>query len=78
MNVNFRNIFVVVVSLICCISAYGYDFVAGGIYYSKTSGSEVEVSCKDMADNTKAYVGNVVVPAEVVHGGTTYKVTGVG
>lgn len=44
MNVNFRNIFAGLVSLICCISAYGYDFVAGGIYYSKTSGSEVEVS----------------------------------
>ena len=78
MNVYFRNIFAVLVSLICCISAYGYDFVVGGIYYSKTSGSEVEVSCKDMADNTKAYAGKVVVPAEVVHGGTTYKVTGVG
>lgn len=78
MNVYFRNIFAVLVSLICCISANGYDFVAGGIYYSKTSGTEVEVSCKDMADNTKAYAGNVVVPAEVVHGGTTYKVTGVG
>ena len=78
MNAMIRRIAAMAISLSYCIGVYAYDFVAGGVYYNKKSATEAEVTFKDMADNTKAYSGNVVVPETVTHGGYTYRVTSIG
>lgn len=78
MNVHLKKIAAVAVALFCCMGAYAYDFMVGGVYYNKKSATEVEVTYKDIYDNTKAYAGSLVVPEKVTHGGTTYRVTAIG
>lgn len=78
MNAMIRRIAAIAISLSYCIGVYAYDFVAGGVYYNKKSATEVEVTYKDIYDNTKAYAGSLVVPEKVTHGGTTYRVTAIG
>lgn len=53
-----------------------YDFVSGGIYYSKTSSNTVQVTFKDEKHDT--YSGSVSIPSSVSYSGTTYSVTAIG
>ena len=78
MSTLFRNFIVLVVALFCCTSAHAYHFVVDGIYYTKTSATEVEVTYKSMAGNADTYVGHIVVPETVTKAGVTYRVTAIG
>ena len=53
-----------------------YDFEESGIYYKKTSETEVAVACKDMYEST--YTGSIHIPQQVVNEGKRYDVTSVG
>ena len=61
--------------LMLAMTASAYDFVKDGIYYSITTGTNVQVM-NNGSYNT--YNGQVNIPATVTNNGTTYKVTSVG
>lgn len=50
--------------------------MVNGFYYNITGDNTVEVTYKDTNYNT--YSGNVIIPTNVTHDGTTYQVTGIG
>ncbi len=56
----------------------GYDFEAGGIYYSITGENTVEVSPKEISPASSDYSGDISIPPTVVYEETTYNVTGIG
>lgn len=78
MNTLFRKFFVLAATLLCYTSVHADNFTVDGIYYNKTSTTEVEVTYKSLSDNTDAYAGDLVVPETVTIEGVTYRVTGIG
>ena len=64
----------VLLGWIVCINLYAYDFEQGGIYYNlNTSDMTLTVTSGD-----KGYVGDVVIPDEVVYNTKTLKVVEIG
>ena len=54
------------------------DFTADGIRYMMISEDKVVVTWPgDTEPGTSAYTGDIVIPAQVEHGGTTFSVTGI-
>ena len=59
--------------------AAAYDCEVDGIYYYRTSATELEVACKVFSDNNRtAYSGAVTIPATVTYNGKTFNVTSIG
>ena len=61
---------------LCVTQVHAYDFVVSGIYYNKTSTTEVEVTYKDT--NYNSYSGKKTIPSSVTYSGKTYSVTSIG
>lgn len=60
-------------------TALAYDCEVDGIYYYRTSATELEVACKVLSDNNRsAYTGSVTIPATVTYLGKTFNVTLIG
>lgn len=55
---------------------YAYDFAVNSIYYTKLSGTEVEVTYG--TSTTGSYSGSITIPKTVYYGGVTYKVVSIG
>ena len=64
-------------TFLCCLlsalAASAYDFEVNGIYYDKTSDTEVAITYGD-----PDYSGEVTIPAEVSYNGKSYSVTSIG
>ena len=58
------------------IQSLPFDFCVNGIYYKKLTNNTVEVTYKELL--APSYSGDVTIPANVIYGGTTYKVTAIG
>ena len=67
------------VMFLCLLSgkAMAYDAKVNDIYYN-FSGTEATVTYLEKNSNQEAYVGNVVIPAQVTYDGQTYDVTSIG
>ena len=59
--------------LLCCTSAWAYDFEIDGIYYNITSESEKTVAVTN--GKYSKYSGHVIIPDSVTHKEATYHVT---
>ena len=73
--------FVVTVAafLIATPYAAAYDCEVDGIYYSRISATELEVTNKVFSDqNQAAYSGSITIPATVTYKGKTFSVVSVG
>ena len=57
------------------LPAVAYDFEVGGIYYSTTNTSSMNVS---VTWGDKPYTGSITIPKTVNHSGGTYTVTSIG
>ena len=67
------------VALCSSTTALAYDCEVDGIYYYRTSATELEVACKVFSDNNRsAYSGSVTIPATVTYMGKTFNVTSIG
>ena len=68
-----------IASLLCSITANAHDFVVNGIYYNKTSNTEVSVTYRGSSyyDYSNEYSGNVVIPSTVRCAGKEYSVTSI-
>ena len=66
--------------LLCSITANAHDFVVDGIYYTRTSNTEVSVTYRgEYSENyIHEYYGNVVIPSAVRYSGKEYSVTSIG
>ena len=65
--------------MLVCQSLSAHDFEVDGIYYYRTSATELEVACKVFSDNNRtAYSGAVTIPATVTYNGKTFNVTSIG
>ena len=66
--------------LLCSITANAHDFVVDGIYYNKTSNTEVSVTYRGSYynDYSNEYSDNVVIPSTVTYSGNEYSVTSIG
>ena len=71
---------VLMVALIAWGNAWGYDLVAGGIYYNITSETDltVEVTYRFSIFGRIFYSGDIVIPSSVTDLGKTYSVTSIG
>lgn len=59
--------------------AIAYDCEVDGIYYSRISATEVEVTNKVFSDqNHAAYTGAITIPATVTYNGKTFNVVSIG
>lgn len=59
--------------------AKAYDCEVDGIYYSRISATEVEVTNKVFSDqNYAAYTGSITIPASVTYNGKTFNVVSIG
>ena len=59
--------------------AKAYDCEVDGIYYSRISATEVEVTNKVFSDqNYAAYTGSITIPASVTYNGKTFSVVSIG
>lgn len=66
-------------ALIPGTKALAYDCEVDGIFYYRTSATELEVACKVFSDNNRtAYTGAVTIPATVTYMGKTFNVTSIG
>ncbi|MBQ0075236.1 MAG: leucine-rich repeat protein [Prevotella sp.] len=68
--------FLTMLLLFATIAAHAYDFYVDGLYYNKTSNTEVSVTYKN--SNDYSYSGSIEIPANVSYGGVTYSVTSIG
>ena len=60
-------------------SVMAYDCEVDGIYYSRISATEVEVTNKVFSDqNFAAYTGSITIPASVTYNGKTFNVVSIG
>ena len=67
------------VALFTSTTAFAYDCEVDGIFYYRTSATELEVACKVFSDNNRtAYSGAVTIPATVTYMGKTFNVTSIG
>ena len=57
------------------LTASAYDFVVGGVYYYAVSSDDK--TC-EVAQPLTTYIGNIVIPSEVVYNGKTWSVTSIG
>lgn len=77
-----KYLFVLISTLSCLFTstpALAYDCEVDGIYYYRTSATELEVACKVFSDNNRtAYSGAVTIPATVTYNGKTFNVTSIG
>ena len=69
-----KHLFTMLLALIAA-TASAYDFEADGIYYNILSEDDRTV---EVAGNPYGYTGDVFIPAEVTHDGSTYSVTTIG
>lgn len=67
------NITFLLVMLMCItsIKAFAYDCKVDGIYYNRTSATELEVAKGN-------YTGDIVIPSSVTYNGKTFTVTSIG
>ncbi len=65
--------------LLACYASviFASDFQEGGMYFTITGASTVEIAPKSAYEYTNGYSGTVVIPQTVEHGGTVYSVTGI-
>ncbi|MBR2606772.1 MAG: leucine-rich repeat domain-containing protein [Bacteroidaceae bacterium] len=77
-----RQLFVVIIALLCSVAASAQDFEVDGIYYNITSETELTVEVtyrgKNHAAFSNEYSGSVVIPSAVNYNGTIYSVTCIG
>lgn len=74
-----KNKLVLLVSIFCLICndyAYAYDCVVDGIYYTRISNNELEVTFAN--NNYNSYSGDIIIPSHVSYGGKQYQVTSIG
>lgn len=72
-------LFATIAGLFTSTNAFAYDCEVDGIYYYRTSATELEVACKVFSDNNRtAYSGAVTIPATVTYMGKTFNVTSIG
>lgn len=66
--------------LLFSITANAHDFVVNGIYYNKTSNTEVSVTYRGSSYDSYSneYSGNVVIPSTVTYSGKEYSVESIG
>ncbi len=78
---HFTRIFAVLAMVATTATGFAYNFEEGGIYYNINS-DETSVTVTYQGGSWSAYpdeyTGAVVIPASVVHEGTTYAVTMIG
>lgn len=73
--------FIVTVAALFAATQYAvaYDCEVDGIYYSRISATEVEVTNKVFSDqNHAAYTGAITIPATVTYNGKTFTVVSIG
>lgn len=73
--------FIVTVAALFAATPYAiaYDCEVDGIYYSRISATEVEVTNKVFSDqNYAAYTGSITIPASVTYNGKTFSVVSIG
>jgi len=77
-DMKIKEFLITAVCCLCSLQISAYDFEADGIYYNIISAGadSVEVTYSERYGND--YKGDVVIPAGVVSGGKTYRVTGIG
>ena len=70
------NFLVLLMMVLCAISASAYDFYVDGIYYRKNSDG-VSVSVTSGVTGGASYSGSVVIPSNVNYNGISYTVTAI-
>ena len=78
---HFTRIFAVLAMVATTATGFAHNFEEGGIYYNiNTDGTSVTVTYQggSWSAYSDEYSGAVVIPASVVHKGTTYAVTMIG
>lgn len=73
--------FIVTVAALFAVTpcAVAYDCEVDGIYYSRISATELEVTNKVFSDqNHAAYTGTITIPATVTYNGKTFNVVSIG
>lgn len=72
------NMTFMLVMLMCItsIKAFAYDCEVDGIYYNRTSATELSVTYKNSSYNS--YSGDVAIPSTVIYNGKTFNVTSIG
>ena len=69
-------------AIVLCFSVVGFahDFEVDGICYNiNDDGASVHVTYKgEYKDSYEEYSGDVIIPSDVTHNGTTYRVTAIG
>ena len=80
MKTYFIPFFVTVAALFAATPyAAAYDCEVDGIYYSRISATEVEVTNKVFSDqNQAAYTGSITIPSSVTYNGKTFNVVSIG
>ena len=77
-----KYVLMLIVAFVACgfgTKAFAYDCEVDGIYYYRTSATELEVACKVFSDNNRtAYSGSVTIPSTVTYMGKTFNVTSIG
>ena len=73
------NFLVLLMMVLCAISASAYDFEVDGIYYN-IDGNNVAVTYKSYTNHTyySDYAGDVTIPTTVTYNDMTYNVTAIG
>lgn len=79
MKQTLQKLLIAIAGLLVSTNAFAYDFVVGGIYYTKLSdGFSVEVSKKTSGYTTSGYTGDIVIPEKVSYDGLSYNVISIG
>lgn len=76
----FKQIGLLVLSLLANINSFAYDFIEDGIYYNIVSTTELTVEVAKYhtsGGHDGRYKGNIVIPSNVTYNEITYSVTGI-
>lgn len=65
---------IIVITLMICMSASGYDFEVNGIFYGYNASDQTAY----VTYGTEKYSGDVVIPESVTYNGRTLAVTAIG
>ncbi|MCM1336590.1 MAG: leucine-rich repeat domain-containing protein, partial [Candidatus Amulumruptor caecigallinarius] len=66
-----------VITALCNLSVYAYDFKIDGICYN-INNDKTSVSVTYVSSSYGSYAGNITIPPSVTYNGTEYAVTSIG
>ena len=69
-----------IIALLASLPSFAHDFEVDGIYYNKTSDTEVSVTYRGTSsyDYSNEYTGDVIIPSTVSYNSVEYSVTSIG